>query len=124
MTAGLNHKGRVWRFHYTDDSQGGALPTGTVIYEPVFMRIWTEKPTLVLLEQGLETPEIFAATVEPGTMILHHNDQIEVTDPAISPLKGDKFVIISIQVPSMLDERRYLRVAMRRFEIAHSNDLQ
>jgi hypothetical protein len=125
MTAGLLHTGKIWRFSYLqDDSQGGAVPTGTVIYSPVFARIYTEKPTLALLEQGLETPELFSAIFESGDLLLHHNDQFEVTDPNISPYRGLRFVIISIQSPSMLDNRKYLRVVMRRFEIAHSNNLQ
>ena len=125
MTAGLLHTGRIWRFSYlNDDSVGGALPTGTVLYTPVFARIFTEKPTLALLEQGLETPELFSAIMEPGDITLNHNDQYEVTAPNISPYKNLKFVIISIQTPSMLDDRRYVRVVMRRFVVAHSNNLQ
>ena len=107
-----------------DDDQGGALPSGTVLYTPVFARIYTEKPTLALLEQGLETPELFSAVLEPGTMDLHHNDQFQVDAPNISPYLNKKFVIVSIQTPSMLDSRKYMRVVMRRFEIAHTNNLQ
>ena len=125
MTAGLNHTGKIWRFSYPqDDDQGGALPSGTVLYEPVFARIFTEKPTLALLEQGLETAELYSAILEPGDISLNHNDQYQVTAPNISPYLNEKFVIISIQSPSMLDNRRYLSVVMRRFEIAHSNNLQ
>lgn len=125
MTAGLLHTGHIIRFSYpADDDQGGALPTGTVSYSPVFARIFTEKPTLALLEQGLETAELYSAILEPGDMLLNHNDQFQVTAPNISPYLNEKFVIVSIQSPSMLDNRRYLRVVMRRFEIAHSNDLQ
>ena len=127
MIAGLLHTGHIIRFSYpSDDDQGGAVPTGTIYtpYTSVFARIFTEKPTLALLEQGLETPELFSAVFERGDLVLHHNDQFEVTAPNISPYKGLKFVIISIQTPSMLDNRKYLRVVMRRFEIAHSNNLQ
>jgi hypothetical protein len=125
MTAGLVHTGKIWRFSYNvDDDQGGALPSGTVLYNPVFARIFTEKPTLALLEQGLETPELFSATLEPGNLDLHHNDQFQVDAPALSPWINKKFVIVSIQTPSMLDGRRYMRVVMRRFEIAHTNNLQ
>ena len=125
MTAGLLHTGHIIRFSYlSDDDQGGALPTGTVLYTPVFARIFTEKPTLALLEQGLETPELYSAILEPGNMSLNHNDQFQVDAPNISPYKNEKFVIVSIQSPSMLDSRKYLRVVMRRFEIAHSANLQ
>lgn len=125
MTAGLVHTGHIIRFSYNvDDDQGGALPSGTTLYNPVFARIFTEKSTLALLEQGLLTPELFSAILEPGNMDLHHNDQFQVDAPSMSPYLNKKFVIISIQSPSMLDGRRYTRVVMRRFEIANSNNLQ
>ena len=125
MTAGLLHVGHIIRFSYpADDSTGGALPTGTVLYTPVYARIFTEKPVLALLAQGLETPELYSAVLEPGDMDLHHNDQFQVDAPNLSPYLNKKFVIVSIQTPSMLDSRKYMRVVMRRFEIAHTNDLQ
>lgn len=125
MTAGLLHTGKIWRFQYlNDDDQGGAVPTGTVIYEPVFARIFTEKPTLALLEQGLETPAMYSAIIEPGDIAIQNNDQYEEIGPNISPYLGWKFVIVSDPQPSMLDSRRYWKVIMRRFQVAHSNNLQ
>ena len=125
MTAGMLSKGQIIRFAYpADDDQGGAVPSGTTIYTNVQARIFTEKPTLALLEQGLETPEMFSAILSPGTMVLEHNDQYQELAPNISPYLNKKFVIISIQRPSQLDDRKYLRVVMRREETAHSNDLQ
>lgn len=125
MTAGFLSRGQIIRFSYpADDDQGGAVPSGTVIYHNVSARIFTEKPTLALLEQGLETPEMFQAILAPGDMTLQHNDQYQELAPNISPYLNDKFVIISIQRPSQLDQRQYLRVVMRRFETAHSNNLQ
>lgn len=124
MTAGLLHTGKIIRFSYEDDSVGGALPTGTVIYPQIFARIFTEKPTLALLEQGLETPAMFSAIIQPGDIHLQNNDQFEGTGPNISPYLGQRFVIVSDPIPSMLDGRKYWRVVMRRFVIAHSNLLQ
>lgn len=125
MTAGLIHTGKIWRFSYpVDDDQGGSLPSGTVLYEPVFARIFTEKPTLALLEQGLETPAMYSAIIEPGDIAIQNNDQYEETGPNISPYLGWRFVIVSDPQPSMLDSRRYWKVIMRRFQIAHSNTLQ
>lgn len=131
MSAGLNLAGRVWRFTTPqDDDQGGALPTGTILYNPVYSRIKSEKPTLALLEQGLETPEIFTAQLTyaafnaTGSFDVQHNDQYEVTYPPISPHYGKRFVIIGVRPSEMLDQRRYLQVTMRRMEIAHPNDLQ
>ena len=130
--AGLNLKGRVWRFtsNSTDDSVGGARPTGTVLYEPVWSRIRSEKPTLALLEQGLETPEIFTATLSyaayspTGSFDVQHNDQYEVTHPPISGHYGKRFIIIGIRPVSYNDDRRFLQVTLRREETANSNLLQ
>ena len=128
--AGLNLKGRIWRFTYTDDSVGGAVPTGQVLYEPVFSRIKSEKPTLALLEQGLETPEMFSAQLSypkytpTGSFDVHHNDVYEVVYPPISSFYQKRFRVIGIQHMSFIDNRQYLQVTLRRMEIANSNELQ
>lgn len=131
MIAGLNLKGRIWRLTASDndDSVGGAVPSGTTLYEPIFGRIKAEEPTLALLEQGLETPTIFSAQLSypvltTGTFDFQHNDQYEVTDPPISPWYGKKFRIIGIQNVEYNDARRYVNVKMRRTVTANSNELQ
>lgn len=131
MIAGMNLKGRVWRLTASDrdDSIGGAVPSGTVIYENIQARIKAEEPTLALLEQGLETPTIFSAQLSypyltTGTFDYQHNDQYEVTDPPISPWYGKKFRIIGIQNVEYNDARRYVNVKMRRTVTANSNELQ
>ena len=106
------------------------MPTGTVLYEPVYSRIAAQKPTLALLEQGLETPTIFSGMLSypayspTGTFDVQHNDQYEVTYPPISRHYGKKFVIIGVQPMSFDDNRRYLQVTLRRWETANPNDLQ
>jgi hypothetical protein len=130
MTAGFNSTGRIWRFtNSINDEVGGAVPTGTVLYTPVFSRIASEKPTIALLEQGLETPEIFRAElsytpVPGGSFDVRHNDQYEITSPPISPYYNLRFVIIGVQHVSFNDARRYLRVTLRRLVTANSNLLQ
>lgn len=125
MTAGLYLQGRIWRFTYpSDDNVGGAVPSGTILYTPVYARIKSLEPTQALLEQGLETPEMFRAALFPGAMMLEHNDQFEVTYPPISSYYGKRFVIIGIQNSSMEDPRKYLLVTLRRIEKAHDNLLQ
>lgn len=131
MIAGFNLKGRIWRLTAADndDSVGGAVPSGTTLYEPIFGRIKAEEPTLALLEQGLETPTIFSAQLSypvltTGTFDFQHNDQYEVTDPPISPWYGKKFRIIGIQNVEYNDARRYVNVKMRRTVTANSNELQ
>jgi hypothetical protein len=131
QVSGLNLKGRIWRFTSSnDDDQGGAVPTGTIAWEPVFSRISAQKPTLALLEQGLETPTIFSSMLSysayspTGTFDVQHNDVYEVTWPPISRHYQKKFIVIGIQPMSFDDNRRYLQVQLRRWETANSNDLQ
>jgi hypothetical protein len=131
MTAGMNLKGKIWRLRQApDDDQGGSKPTGMVLYDPVFSRIKSEKPTLALLEQGLETPEIFTGQLSytlyspTGTFDVQHNDQYEIYWPPISSFYRKKFVVIGIQHTSFDDSRRYLQVTLRRLETANSNNLQ
>lgn len=125
MTAGMNSKGRIWRYYaLTDDDQGGAVPTGTVIYDNVYARIAEKKSTQALLEQGLETPTILDAIFEPGNMILQSNDVYEDIYYPASPNYGKKFVIIGVHQPSMVDKRKYLSGTLRRFDEAHTENLQ
>lgn len=125
MTAGLNSKGRIWRFTSpADDDQGGAVPTGTVIYDNVYARIAEKKSTQALLEQGLETPTILDAVFEPGTMVLESNDVYEDLYYPASPWYGRKFVLIGVHQPSMVDRRKYVSASLRRFDIAHKENYQ
>lgn len=131
MPAGVNLKGRIWRLTANpyDDSVGGAVPSGTTLYEPIFARIKAEKPTLALLEQGLETPTIFTGqfsypVLTTGSFDFQHNDQYEVTDPPISPFYGWKFRIIGVQNTSHNDPRHFVTCTLRRTVTANSNDLQ
>jgi hypothetical protein len=128
--AGMNLTGRIWRYtaDTRDDDQGGAVPTGTILYDNIFSRIYTDRPTLVLLEQGLETPEIFNAyftyPAPPQSYDVRQNDQYEVTWPPISPFYQKKFVIIGVQYPTFMDARHHLRVKLRRLVTANDNELQ
>lgn len=124
MSAGLNSRGVIWKFTYADDSQGGAVPSGSILYNNVYARISTKRSTQALLEQGLEVPRIFDVIFEPGYMQLQTNYVYEDLLPA-SPYYTKKFVIIGVHPPSLNDVgRKYIAGTLRRFDIAHPNDLQ
>lgn len=126
MTAGHNSKGRIVQFHYpTDDSVGGSVPSGTVLYDNVYARISEKRSTQALLEQGLETPSIFNALFQPGFMALESNMVYEDVYYPASPYYGKRFVIIGVHLPSLnQDSRRYIAADMRRFDVAHKEDYQ
>lgn len=127
MPAGLNQVARLIRFSYPiDDVVGGAVPSGTVVYENLTIRIKSEKPTLALLEQGLQTPTIYTGLLFGGNIIIEHNDQIEVTAPPQGWFYGKKFRVIGVQRSSNhpVQDRNQIRVTLRRYEESHSNNLQ
>lgn len=122
MVAGLNLLVTVWKYTFpTDDVVGGAVPTGTPLYTNIQARIQAEKPTMALLEQGLETPTMFTAVLWPGTLLLEHNYEVQVTAPTISKYYGEHFRIIGMQNTSTYadDPRGFVLLTMRRSERAH-----
>lgn len=127
MPAGLNQVARLIRFSYpADDVVGGAVPSGTIVHENLFIRIISEEPTQALLEQGLQTPTIYTGLLFSGNIDINHNDQIEVVAPQLSWFYGKKFRVIGVQRSSNhpAQDRNQIRVTMRRHEESHSNNLQ
>jgi len=124
MPAGLFEKGNITRFKYVDDPIGGALPSGTVVYYNVSMRVQAEAPTQALLEQGLETPTIFNVIVQPGNLVIKHNDQLQVVSPIMSPFYGENFRVIGVQNSTMVDPRAFIVLTVRRIENTFPNNLQ
>lgn len=125
--AGLNRVCRLIRFSYpSDDSVGGAVPSGTVLYSNLDIRIKAEKPTLALLEQGLQTPTLHTAMLFEGNISIEHNDQIEFVLPVNDWYYGKKFRVIAIQRSGNhpAQDRNQVRVILKRWEESHSNDLQ
>jgi hypothetical protein len=118
----LNLLVTVWKYTYpTDDTVGGAVPSGTPLYTRVEGRIDTEKPTMALLEQGLETPAMFSCILHPGTLVVEENYEVEVTAPSISRWYGKHFRILGVQYDSKYpnDPRGYVLLTLKRSEIAH-----
>lgn len=127
MPAGYENTCRLWHFSYPqDDSSGGAVPSGTVVYENLSIRIKSEKPSQVLLEQGVDVQPVFSAFLFAGNIDIAHNDQIEVTAPRNGWLYGKKFRVVGVQRSSnnYWNDRNQIRVTLKRFGESHSNDLQ
>lgn len=124
--AGLNRVCEVIRFtNDEDDSVGGATPTGTVVYQGLGLRIKSEEPTLVLLEQGLQTPTMFSAHLFPGLITIEHNDQIRITAPTNDFFYNKKFRVMGIQRSSNISQdRNFIRITLKRWEESVSNAVQ
>jgi hypothetical protein len=122
MTAGLILLSSIWKYTFpADDSVGGAVPSGTILYSRIETRIAPIEPTMALLEQGLETPTLFTAIVRPGTLQIEQNYEVEITAPIISQYYGQHFRILGVQNTSVYadDPRGFILLTLRRSERAH-----
>lgn len=98
MVAGLNLQIDVWRMTIdTDDAVGGAMVTGTVAYYNLNAAITSQRPSQLLLQQGLETNAGYDLTTKLRNVALHERDEVEVVHPVAHPLYGLRFRIIGVQ---------------------------
>ena len=122
MTAGINCRAAIWRWLFTtDDSVGGASPTGTFIYNDVGAFLQEQPAEQLLLQQGLETQKIFQANVYPGWYYIKERDEFEVTAPTDQYHYGDRFRVVNARPSShnRRDPRGYIMLTMVRSEVAH-----
>lgn len=127
MPGGLNHVCELITFSYPqDDVVGGAVPSGTVLYQNLSCRIEANMPTMALLEQGLQVPETWQVLVFPGNIEAKHNDQIRITAPVNDWFYNKKFRIIGITRSSNHpgNDRNLIKFIVRRFDVSHAEAYQ
>lgn len=116
--AGFNIRASIWRYDYSDGDNvvGGASPTGTMVYEFVRSRFQSEKPTKVLMEQGIETNKVFEALIIPGTLDIRENDLYQIVRPKDHYYYQNYFRIIGVQLSSHTprDPRTFLKLYLSR----------
>lgn len=126
--AGYNLVSRIWEFTEAsnDDDIGGAVPSGTVLYDNVATRLQSLKPTQALLEQGIEMAGLFTAMVTPGNMVIKHNNQIEIVLPVNSKFYMKKFRVLTLQEVSThpSQSRNFIILNVKRVEKSIQNDYQ
>jgi len=126
LKSGNNLRARIWRFSYiADDSVGGSVPSGTVIYESVEARSQDASPIAAFAIQGVETNKVHQAHVYPGTLDIREYDQFEITSPPNHPYIGLKMRIDTVQRSNFhpADPRAYILLTMVR-ATKHGNDYQ
>jgi hypothetical protein len=127
MPSGLNQVCNIIRFSYPqDDAVGGAVPSGTVLYSNLDIRIASEKPVMAIVQQGIQTEESYSALLFEGNVDIRHNDQIEVILPVIGWFYGKKFRVVGIQRSSShpYQERNQIRLTLKRSDESHGNSYQ
>ncbi len=102
MPAGMDVQTTIFRMNQeADDDVGGAVLTGTAVYECVATTFQEVPPSLLLLQQGLETKKIGRAMVRPATMIILERDELLITAPSYHPYLETRWRIIRVNYPQM-----------------------
>ena len=124
--AGNNLLARFWRFSYpVDDGGGGAVPSGTIIYQGIEGRVQDAVPDPAFAMQGVEIKKTFMGEFRPGTLDIREYDQCEITSPPNHPYYGLMLRIDSVQKPNFhpADPRGHLLLIMTR-ATRHNNPYQ
>ncbi len=127
MPAGLDRICELITFSYSqDDSSGGAVPSGTVLYPRLQARIEANMPTIQLLEQGLQVPETFQVLIFPANIEAKHNDQIRFIAPISDWFYNKRFRIIGITRSSNhpANDRNLIKFIVKRREESHGEVYQ
>jgi len=122
MVQGLIHKASIWQIGYgSDDPSGGAIITGTVVYENVPCRFQKKGGLLALQQQGYETISTYTALLIPVTLDVEERYEFVITSPSNHPFAGKRYRIIEI-IPADFppsDPRNYMLFTLQRAEKAH-----
>lgn len=123
MPAGYNQLARIIDYNYpSDDSIGGSQPSGTILYDNVLVRVEPLKPTMALLEQGVETVKLFETAISAKAKEVKENNELVIYAPVESEYINQHFRIISVRHPSLRpnDPRSQIILIMKRHEQAHA----
>lgn len=126
MTAGLNVRIEVWRVtEGADDDVGGAIVTGTVLYDTADARLQAMKPSYLLLQQGLEVESLFRLMVQCSDRPYKEFDEVEIIWPIQHKYYGERFRIIKIQEDSLhpFDRRSFVEFTLSKMKYSRDGDL-
>lgn len=82
MVAGFRMNITVWRMNQVaDDDIGGAIFTGTAVYQNLPALVDYREPNMLLLEQGIEVKRMAKVMIQPGTFDIKSRDELEIVGP-------------------------------------------
>lgn len=126
MTAGLNARVKVWRIvEQDDDDHGGAIVSGTVLYDTTDARLQAIKPSPLLLQQGLEVDSLFRLIVQSSERDYREYDEVEVIWPPKHKYCGNRFRIIKVQEDALhpCDRRSFVEFTLSKMKYSRSGNL-
>ena len=126
MTAGLNVRIDVYRIDEDDDDEyGGAVVTGTILYEDVSARLQALKPDPLLMMQGLEVDSLFRLMARCSDRPYREYDEVEVVWPTQHKYYGERFRIIKVQEDALhpFDRRSFVEFTLSKMKYSRSDDI-
>lgn len=124
MTAGLTVFMRVWHLsNDSDDSIGGALITGTIIYENVPATITETGGSIIMVQQGYEVPATYKVFAKMPQGVIQELDELEITYPSNHPLYAKHLRVVRIHLLSVgsYSRRNFVHMTVSRSDYAHAN---
>lgn len=79
-----------------DDEVGGAIYTGTATLISIPATIQYLTPNRLLLEQGIEVKRMAKILVQPGSLVIVEQDEVEVVGPPGHEDVGRLFKVVSV----------------------------
>lgn len=120
MPAGMNLLCQVWDYNYDDDDDiGGAVPSGTMLYDDVELRIAANRPTQAIREQGILGIDTYVGFLRNYTLDVENNNELLITAPSSSPYYNKRFRIMGDPQRTSTgatDGRGYILVNLQRVE--------
>ena len=123
MPAGMDVQTTIIRMNQVaDDDVGGAVLTGTAVYECVATTLQEMPPSMLLLQQGIETKKMGRALVRPATMIIVERDEWLITAPSYHPYLDTRWRIIKVNYPQMPISRKIslIQLTLERYQTNRS----
>ena len=124
MTAGFTTLMRVWHLtNNSDDSIGGALTTGTVIYDNVPATITETGGSITMAQQGYEVPATYKVYAKMPQGVIQELDELEIRYPSSHPLYGKHLRVVRIHLLALNSgsRRNFVYMTVSRSDHAHAN---
>lgn len=123
MTAGNVLLCEVIDYQYDDDSTGGAVPSGVVVYTDLPIRLHHQRTTLAILEQSVESKNIYLGRIMKHNVTIWNNNEIVITAPQNSRYYGHHFRVLKDPMETSMhpsDSRGFISIYLQRITRARS----
>ena len=94
------------------DRVGGAIVTGSLLYERVLCRIEAVPSRMATNLQGMETERRIDCTVADASLVINERDEILVTSPVKHPYYNQRLRVSSVSYDSMIGPSAHVELLL------------